>query len=147
MAADEAPIWYLREGSRSVGPFTIQEMKARLRVIPNWQSIYVWREGFDDWAQAGSVPELHEVGPPPFKQAPKRKSIPIRIARALVFIVGVSLFATLAKLGIRAVFQSSPSTAAVSIEELFAATVATAKPKLPQRVDDETTLVDIAADE
>jgi hypothetical protein len=146
VAADDASAWYLREGDSSVGPMTVHELKARLRAIADWRSIYVWREGLEDWVQAGSVPELHQVSPPPFKQPPVRESMSRRIVGAVVLVLGISLVGGISKVAKKAVFPSNPFAKTISIDELLGAAVAEQKPKLPVRLDDETTLVDMAAD-
>lgn len=146
MAADESSTWYLRDGDSSVGPMTVQELKARLRAFTNWQSIYVWRVGLEDWVKAGSIPELDQVGPPPFKQGTERKSISRRTLPTVVLVVGITVGAAIGKVALQAIFQTKPLARPISVEEILAAAVAEQKPKLPVTLDDETTFVDMAAE-
>jgi uncharacterized membrane protein YhaH (DUF805 family) len=50
--------WYYADQSGRVGPFGLQELKARLGKIPNARDLYVWRAGFADWKRVGDVAEL-----------------------------------------------------------------------------------------
>jgi uncharacterized membrane protein YhaH (DUF805 family) len=50
--------WYYADQSGRVGPFGLQELKARLAKFPNARDLYVWRAGFADWKRAGEVAEL-----------------------------------------------------------------------------------------
>jgi hypothetical protein len=145
VAADETSDWYLRENNNSVGPMTVQELKARLRASADWRSMYVWREGLEDWVQAASIPELHQVGPPPFKQTSARKSTSRRIVGAGAFVLAI-VVGVLAKEVVKAGLPSNPLAKPIPVDELLAAAAAQQKPKLPVRLDEETTLVDIAAD-
>ena len=50
--------WYYADQSGRVGPFGLQELKARLGKIPNARDLYVWRAGFADWKRVAEVAEL-----------------------------------------------------------------------------------------
>jgi GYF domain 2 len=53
-----ADVWYCSDNKKTLGPFTLLQLKAALPRIPNAQDILVWRDGFKNWQRAGSVPEL-----------------------------------------------------------------------------------------
>jgi len=56
--------WYLHHEGETLGPMTLQQLEARLSRSMEWKLISVWRNGFDDWVLAGSVPELQQIEPP-----------------------------------------------------------------------------------
>ncbi len=49
--------FYIVENNQSVGPFTVEELKAK-GIKPDTP---VWREGMADWTSAGMVPEFASV--------------------------------------------------------------------------------------
>lgn len=58
--------YYLHNGSENIGPFDLDELKAKA-ITKNTQ---VWCEGMEDWKNAGEVDELRSVltvVPPPIK--------------------------------------------------------------------------------
>src|SRR6516162_11790804 len=59
--------WYHVEGDNTVGPIALVELQTILRRRRDASRILIWREGFQDWVEAGSVPELSRIvaGPPP----------------------------------------------------------------------------------
>lgn len=66
-------IWFIRHNNESLGPYTIEELK-KLSVT---EDDYVWKEGFTDWVQALSIPELSQLfitTPPPFTKQNKINS-------------------------------------------------------------------------
>lgn len=70
-------IWFIRHNNESLGPYTIDELK-NLSVT---KDDYVWKEGFTDWMQAASIPELKQLfisaTPPPFQVATSEPSTPL----------------------------------------------------------------------
>jgi|GEM_PF-4776822 len=66
--------WYYADGENSVGPNALDELQNVLRRRRDASRILVWREGFQDWVEAGSVPELSAAvtGPPPI---PRRVTV------------------------------------------------------------------------
>jgi hypothetical protein len=56
--------WYYVENDTSRGPVSLEELRKILATQPNWQSVLVWKEGFQDWTPAGSA-----VFPPPVRKA------------------------------------------------------------------------------
>ena len=58
--------WYYADAGSSVGPVALDELQKALRARRDAPRILVWRHGFQDWAEAGSVPELVTAvtGPP-----------------------------------------------------------------------------------
>ena len=59
--------YYLHNGKENTGPFDIEELKKQ-NINRNTQ---VWREGMEDWKEAGAVEELKILFPtlpPPIKK-------------------------------------------------------------------------------
>lgn len=96
--------YYLQNGSESIGPFTIEELKAK-GISKNTP---VWCEGFPDWVEASSVTELGSIlnaTPPPIKKtAPPpiitKKSSGLNFIQKtalvfLIFIIGTIVFSSL----------------------------------------------------
>jgi hypothetical protein len=65
--AEMAEDWYYAEGNETVGPVGIDELLNTLTRRRDAPRVLVWREGFQDWAEVASVPELSRtfVRPPP----------------------------------------------------------------------------------
>jgi hypothetical protein len=59
--------WYLHDGKKQFGPFTVHELIAKLATYPNPLGIFTWRAGFEGWRSSGDVPELANLlsAPPP----------------------------------------------------------------------------------
>lgn len=59
--------WYYAEGDKSVGPVSLDEIQSALIRRRDAAGTLVWKHGFQDWMEAGSVPELARSvsGPPP----------------------------------------------------------------------------------
>ena len=59
--------WYLHDGKKQFGPFTVHELIATLATYPNPLGIFTWRAGFEGWRSSGDVPELANLlsAPPP----------------------------------------------------------------------------------
>ncbi|MCA9267541.1 MAG: DUF4339 domain-containing protein, partial [Planctomycetales bacterium] len=60
--------WYYSQGDQQVGPVSDAEVKQLLADGKLKSSDEVWREGLDDWAPVGSLPELggeQPIAPPP----------------------------------------------------------------------------------
>jgi GYF domain 2 len=64
--------WYYAEADRPVGPISLDELKRRLSKMKERRKKLVWNASFSEWREAGTVPELDIVEPPPIpKQAAK----------------------------------------------------------------------------
>lgn len=57
--------WYYADGDQSVGPVDLDELQSALKQQAAPAKTLVWRDGFKDWAEAGSVPELRVAPIPP----------------------------------------------------------------------------------
>jgi hypothetical protein len=59
--------WYYAESDNTVGPMSLDNLRSALRRQREAALVLVWQEGFADWMEARSVPELAGVvaGPPP----------------------------------------------------------------------------------
>jgi predicted Zn finger-like uncharacterized protein len=56
--AAEAGIWHVVVDGEQVGPLTVAEVKDRLRAGKINSDTLVWKEGFADWMQLSTVPEM-----------------------------------------------------------------------------------------
>lgn len=61
--------WYVGSGGKRAGPFTEDQMRQYILAAKVKPTTMVWREGMDNWAAAGQVPDLAplfaSVPPPP----------------------------------------------------------------------------------
>jgi len=59
--------WYYAKGDNTVGPVSLDNLRSALSRQREAALVLVWQEGFADWMEARSVPELARVvaGPPP----------------------------------------------------------------------------------
>jgi hypothetical protein len=61
--------WYVGSGGKRAGPFTEDQMRQYILAAKVKPTTMVWREGMDNWAVAGQVPNLAPlfaaVPPPP----------------------------------------------------------------------------------
>ena len=64
-----AAAWHVATGGKQAGPFTPDQMRQYILAAKVKPATLVWREGMDNWAAAGQVPELAglfaSVPPPP----------------------------------------------------------------------------------
>jgi GYF domain 2 len=51
-------LWYYAEANTTNGPLGSEELVEFLKQKPGAGDIFVWQQGFSDWVQAASVPEL-----------------------------------------------------------------------------------------
>src|SRR5262249_37312461 len=66
-------MWWWAQFGQQHGPISLSELKEKLQSVDSHE-IFVWRAGFHEWREAGTVPELDIVKPPPIpKQPPKPK--------------------------------------------------------------------------
>jgi hypothetical protein len=65
-----ADAWFLHDGKQQAGPFGIAELTVVLAAFPDPRQTLVWREGFDSWKKAGSIPELANRLAPATPQPP-----------------------------------------------------------------------------
>jgi len=59
-----ADSWYLFDGTRQLGPLSLNELK-RLLEVQSVHNVQVWREGLKEWAAPSDLPEFAPVRPPP----------------------------------------------------------------------------------
>lgn len=64
--------WYLFDGARQLGPFSLEELKHLLRIQTS-SAVHVWREGMNDWARPLELPEF---SPPPVPIIPEDRRTP-----------------------------------------------------------------------
>jgi hypothetical protein len=60
-------LWYYAEGSTTKGPVYFEQLVTALKRMPQSEEVLVWQQGFADWVEARSIPELNRllVRPPP----------------------------------------------------------------------------------
>jgi hypothetical protein len=51
-------IWYYLHGVKPIGPFTLDELRQNLAIMPDASNVLVWGDEFPDWKSAGDVPEV-----------------------------------------------------------------------------------------
>jgi hypothetical protein len=63
--------WYYAKDGSAVGPVTLDDLQDALRRQSNAARVLVWKEGFEEWVEAGTVAELAKAvaGPPPLPTA------------------------------------------------------------------------------
>ena len=95
--------YYLQNGNENIGPFTIEELKAK-GITKN---TLVWCEGMSDWTEATTVTELASIlnaTPPPIKKTPPpvitKKSSGLNFIQKialvfLLFIIGAIVFSSM----------------------------------------------------
>ena len=67
--------WYLFDGARQLGPFSLNGLKHRLQVR-NSSAVHVWREGLTDWVRPADLPEFAPAVPPPIPTVPENEGSP-----------------------------------------------------------------------
>ncbi len=156
--------WYFVRDGKPSGPITLTQLKAELHARPKWKEELVWREGMDDWLEAGNISELAITPPPLPKKAapappppppiatpsepPKQNGIS-RAAISIFGFIGMLLVASFAgvigKEGVRAIFQGVPLSKEETergIQEGLAKGLQQMRATLPNKVDESTTMVD-----
>jgi hypothetical protein len=68
--------WYYAEGDGAVGPVGVDELLTTLKRRIDAPRVLVWQQGFQDWVEVSSVPELSRmiVRPPPLPD--RQQAIP-----------------------------------------------------------------------
>jgi hypothetical protein len=51
-------IWYHEDKEKSVGPLSLGHLTKALSRVANAKDVLVWRDGFEQWQKAGTVPEV-----------------------------------------------------------------------------------------
>ena len=74
-------IWYYGDGEKSVGPLSLADLTEILSRVANAKDVLVWRDGFEQWQKAETVPELvafifKPPKPPPLPPPPPPPSPP-----------------------------------------------------------------------
>jgi hypothetical protein len=49
--------WYYSDGDEPVGPVSLADLTAILSRIANAKNLLIWRDGFEEWQRAETVPE------------------------------------------------------------------------------------------
>ncbi|NIP95862.1 MAG: DUF4339 domain-containing protein, partial [Akkermansiaceae bacterium] len=56
-------MWYYAKDGKQEGPVSQDELQVMLQEQRLAPGVMVWREGMEDWQQAGEVPELTSGSP------------------------------------------------------------------------------------
>jgi hypothetical protein len=63
--------WHTHSAGQKAGPFSIEELGAKIASGQLAGEIFVWREGFPAWKKITEVPELSSIlTPPPVADSP-----------------------------------------------------------------------------
>jgi hypothetical protein len=64
--------WHTHSAGQKAGPFSIEELRAKMASGQLTGEIFVWREGFPAWKKLTEVPELSSLlaPAPPVAEAP-----------------------------------------------------------------------------
>jgi YidC/Oxa1 family membrane protein insertase len=74
-------IWYYGDREKSVGPLSLADLTKTLSRLANPKDVLVWRDGFEQWQKADTVPELVAFifkprQPPPLPLPPSPPPLP-----------------------------------------------------------------------
>ena len=93
--------WFYLNGGERQGPVTLEELVRAILMAPDPGRVLVWNTGMADWQEAGAVPEVSRMLPPPrpqFQPQPASPPVPFdqaeaiaRLYRRLVLLVGLQL--------------------------------------------------------
>jgi hypothetical protein len=134
--------WFYVEGEKRVGPVSLEDLKRLLSKMKDWRKKLVWNASFSEWREAGSVPEINIVEPPPVPKstAQQKPKWWHRVARVLVWLAGVLVFLVVAAFVKVLVQQYLHRPSSMNVEEVL--TLAENKAQVPQKLGDGvTTLV------
>ena len=92
--------WFYLDGGERRGPVGVEKLVGALLRAPDPRGVLVWNEELADWREAGSVPEISRMLPPPRPMVQPQAAPPIpfdqaeniaRLYRRLVLLVGLQL--------------------------------------------------------
>jgi hypothetical protein len=144
-------LWFYGAQDKDVGPISFSDLIEHLKTQSSWRETAVWSDGFKDWTVAGSVPRIRAalVSPPPRKPqsaAPQKRWSFKKILSTTVVVIACIIGAAIGKpLGIvlyRSLSDLGRPSDAQQIELGLKKAVEILKAKIPQKVDDVTTMVD-----
>jgi hypothetical protein len=143
--------WYYADNGRTVGPFTLQDLRATLSEFPSWKDLPVWRDGFSEWQKAGGIEELTgpTVAPPATNESQAQdppRTWPIGkvlggIGVLLAVVIGAAFGKAISRAAYDFVARPSAATITKGLEERLAKSLAPFEATLPRKIDDLTTLV------
>jgi hypothetical protein len=60
-------LWYYAENDATKGPLSFEDLVETLKKMSRLNEVLIWRQGFEDWVEASSIPELDRllIRPPP----------------------------------------------------------------------------------
>jgi hypothetical protein len=68
--------WFCAEGEKPVGPISLEELTRLLSKTKDWRKKLVWNANFTEWREAGSIPEINIVEPPPVPKIVEPPPVP-----------------------------------------------------------------------
>jgi YidC/Oxa1 family membrane protein insertase len=69
-------IWYYGDRGKPVGPLPLADLTKVLSRVENAKDVLVWRDGFEHWQRAETVPELMVVVFKPIQSSPSSSNLP-----------------------------------------------------------------------
>jgi hypothetical protein len=74
-------VWYCADQNRPVGPFTFEDLLAKLIPLSNASNALVWCDRFSGWKRAGDVSEIrpHILAPPPLPDSTVPQLLPCAV--------------------------------------------------------------------
>jgi hypothetical protein len=133
--------WYYSEAEKPVGPISLEELKRILSKMKDWRKKLVWNASLNEWREAGTVPELDVVEPPPIPKQPPKPKWWLRWVSIGVGLIAFIIVKELTKPLWHELFSTINQPSASDIET--ALTLTESKAQVPQKLDEMTTLVGV----
>src|SRR5687768_3484927 len=67
--ADSTPRWFYVENENRLGPVPVEQIAHLIMNGGLGRTALVWRHGLPDWTEAGRIPEIASLLPPPLPAA------------------------------------------------------------------------------
>ena len=78
---DNTPRWFYVENENRVGPVTVEQIAHQVMNGGLTRTALVWRHGLPDWTEAGRIPEIAALLPPPLPPGKAKVGPSSRAAR------------------------------------------------------------------
>jgi hypothetical protein len=155
--SEDQIVWYLSNNGSPIGPMTIGNLKERLRLSAEWETADVWCVGYPDWVLARDVEQLKRHVPPPLK--PRRSEVKStasspsqsggfkkKLGSFLWWVVSFFTLLAMTAISKEVIKNASQSpTASQQIEDVLKQMVITLRTKVPIKVDDATSVIEISS--
>lgn len=87
----EVSDWYMLNAGERIGPLSIDDLRAQLRVL----DVYVWRQGMAEWQLASTVPEIVSGWKSPIPAPSSRRSLSLGMIVGIAFVPFIFAWFTL----------------------------------------------------